>query len=323
MQKVYLSKEDGASLSFPYDWHQTFDHPFDMTKSLNESMIIKDFIATPPDERKATLEILIYLYNFTFATKDQLTRLLKLRHIEIPSLDELLNKCVFNRLANRFTLSAYVMESLPADAFQIYCLDHSSRHVLSHLYRDDIAVTWRSTNSIRNAEQVSKYLATNEFYLSLLPTKENCLRSFQPAADFSIGKRDIRLSAAFCLMNGAAQCNFLLEVVRYSDIPVYWQKKSGEQIDVFLDKYWNKYFDIEPVCIFLAENIEQGLELAKIFWQRTERQNFRITTDTEIMKGINNAKFYKYVPEKGKFAAVSPTIFRTSTEKDIDSVSDQ
>ena len=323
MQKVYLTEEDGATLSFPYDWHQSFDHPFDMAKSMNESVIIKDFIATPPDERKATLEILIYLYNFTFATKSQLARLLKLRNIEVPNLDELLNKCVFTRMLNRFTLSMYEMTSLPADAFPIYCLDHSSRHVLSHLYRDDIAVTWRSTNSVRNAEQVSKYLVTNEFYLSLLPTKGDKLRSFQPAADFSIGKRDIRMSAAFCIMNGATPCDFLLEVVRYSDIPVYWQKKSGEQIDAFLDKFWNKYFDVEPVCIFIAENLEQALELSKIFWQRTERPNFRITTDTEIMKGINNAKFYKFVPEKGKLAAVSPTIFRTSPEKAGDSASDQ
>lgn len=314
MQKVYLAEEDGTKLSFPYDWHQTFDHSFDMAKSMNESVVIKNFISAPANERKATLEILIYLHNFTFATYGQLKRLLSYRGIEEENLDELLNKCIFSRLINKFTLSAYEMDNLPADAFMIYCLDHSARHILSHMYRDDIAVTWRSTNSIRNAEQVSKYLAANEFYLSILSTKADCLRNFKPTPDFSIGKRDIRLSASFCMMKGATPCDFLLEVVRYSDIPVYWEKKSGEQIDVFLDKFWNRYFDVEPACIFLAENLEQALDLAKIFWRRTERPNFRVTIDSEILKGISEAKFYKYVPEKGKLAAVSPTIFKQKTD---------
>lgn len=314
MEKNYVTKKEGSLLSFPYDWHQTFHHPFDMTKSMNEAVVIKMYMARPASDRHAILEMLINLHNFTFATEAQLQTLMANKGIDTANLEDLLNQCLQNRFINKFSICAYEMDSIPDDAFEVYCLDHGARAILSHMYRDDIAVTWRSTNSIRSAEQISKYLVTNEFYIALANAKRDKLRYFNPTADFSIGKRDIRLSASFCILKGSTPCNFLLEVVRYSDIPVYWEKKTGEQLLPFLEKTWNRYFDTEPICIFVAEDLDQGLELSKIFTRRTTMDKFRVTTDAEIEKGFEKAKFYKYDPTKDKLTAVTSTIFKPAVE---------
>lgn len=311
-KKLYVTEEEGETLSFPYDWHQTWHHPFEMTRVVNEAQTIKSFVADG-DERQMGLEILKLLLDYTFATHEQLERLLRIKGLDDGThLDALLKKYLDRRLINKFTMSAFEMDNIPEDAFIVYCLDHASRHILSHLYRDDVAVTWKSTNAIRGPELVAKYLATNEFYLSLMAAKPDTLSFFEPTVNFTIRSRDIRMSGRFQIMNGATPCDFILEVVRSSDIPVYWARKSDQQLAPFVeDKFWNRYFSFEPIFIFLAEDLAQAEELAKIYYLRTKSSNFRVTTDNEILQGIDKAKFYKYEPDgKQKLVATSAAIFK-------------
>lgn len=310
--KMYVTKEEGKTLSFPYDWRQTWHHPFEMSRVVNEAQTIKSFVADG-DERQMGLEILKLLLDYTFATHDQLGRLLKIKGLDDGErLDALLKKYLDRRFINKFTMSAYEMDHIPEDAFEVYCLDHASRHILSHLYRDDVAVTWKSTNAIRGPELVAKYLATNEFYLSLMAVKTESLASFEPTINFTIRSRDIRVSAMFRIMNGATPCDFVLEVIRNSDVPTYWRKKTDEQLAPFIqDKFWNRYFQIEPIFIFLAEDMKQAEEIAEIYYLRTKSSNFRVTTDSELLSGIDKAKFYKYEPDgKQKLVAVSSSLFK-------------
>ena len=311
-KKMYVTEEEGKTLSFPYDWRQTWHHPFEMSRVVNEAQTIKAFVADG-DERQMGLEILKLLLDYTFATYDQLVRLLTIKGLyDEDRLNALLKKYLDRRLINKFTMSAYEMDNIPEDAFVVYCLDHASRHILSHLYRDDVAVTWKSTNAIRGPELVAKYLATNEFYLSLMAVKTQTLSFFEPTVNYTIRNRDIRMSAMFRIMNGATPCDFVLEVVRDSDIPTNWRKKTNEQLAPFvLDKFWNRYFQIEPIFIFLAEDLKQAEELAEIYYLRTESSNFRVTTDEELRGGIDKAKFYKYEPNgPEKLVASSAKIFQ-------------
>ena len=313
-QKIYVTKEQGELLSFPYDWKQTFEHSFEMARVSSEAFTIKAFVSAS-DERQMGLEILILLLDYTFATRKQIKRLLQLKGIlpdgDLPEADEqldaLLRKYLDTRLLNCFTLSAYEMESIPDDAFIIYCLDHGARHILSHFYHDDVAITWKSTNALRSAELVSKYLVTNEFYLSLLTSKGSSLSSFQPTADFKIRSRDIRFSATFRLQKGATPVDCILEVVRRSDLPINWRKKTNEQIAPFImEKFWNRYFRLEPMMIFIAEDLAQAEELAEIFYLRTESTMFRVTIDNELLKGMDQAFLYKYVPENEIGSRLTP-----------------
>lgn len=300
--KMYLTQTDGNVLSFPYDWKQTFAHPFEMSRVSNEAQTVKQFVASG-EERQVGIEILILLLTYTFATCSQIERLLAAKGLSVSQdqLADLLNRYLEQRLINKFTLSSFPMDHIPDDAFVIYCLDHASRHILSHFYKDDVAVTWKSTNSLRSSELVSKYLATNEFYLTLLTARGDELSAFQPTVDFTLRSRDIRLSATFTVMDGATPRDYLLEVVRKSDLPVLWRKKTNEQLAPFvLDKFWSRYFRLEPVMLFLAEDLKQAEDVAAIYHLRTESLNFRITTDEELLKGPQGAKFYKYEPNAAK-----------------------
>lgn len=294
-RSVYISAEEGKIFSFPYDWKQTFHHAFEMSRAVNEAQIVKTYVVEEED-RQMGLEILKLLFDFTFATRDQLERLLRIKGLEgVERLDDILDRYIDRRLINKFTLSAYTMDKLPDDAFMIYCLDHGARHILNHFYRDDVGVTWKSTNSYRSAEQAAKYLTTNEFYLSLMAVKRDDLAFFSPTVNFSIRTRDIRMSAMFRIMKGATPVDFVLEVVRSSDLPTYWMKKVGEQITPFIqDKFWMRYFRSEPTMLFLAENLDQALQISDIFQNGTKSMNFRVTTDADLASGIDKATFYKY-----------------------------
>ena len=158
-KKMYVTEEEGKALSFPYDWRQTWHHPFEMNRVVNEAQTIKSFVADG-DERQMGLEILKLLLDYTFATRDQLVRLLSIKGLDNGDrLDTLLQKYQDRRLINKFAISAFEMDYIPDDAFVVYCLDHGSRHILSHMYRDDVAVTWKSTNAVRGPELVAKYLS--------------------------------------------------------------------------------------------------------------------------------------------------------------------
>lgn len=309
--RIYISAEEGQRFSFPYDWKQTFEHPFEMSRAVNEAQIVKTYVLEEAD-RQIGLEILKLLYDFTFATRDQLERLLQIKGLaEVDRLDDLLQRYLERRLLNRFTLSAYTMDTIPDDAFVIYCLDHGSRHILNHFYRDDAGVTWKSTNSYRSAEQAAKYLVTNEFYLSLMGVKKDDLAFFQPTVNYSIRTRDIRMSGMFRIMKGATPVEFILEVVRDGDLPTYWTKKVGEQISPFLmNRFWKRYFRLEPTFIFLAENLDQALELSEIFQRGTGSDKFRITTDTELSGGIDKATFFKYDEPGHRMLPVNSSIFQ-------------
>ena len=74
-RRIYITAEEGRTFSFPYDWKQTFDHPFEMSRAVNEAQIVKTYVSEEAD-RQIGLEVLKLLFDFTFATRDQLERLL-------------------------------------------------------------------------------------------------------------------------------------------------------------------------------------------------------------------------------------------------------
>ena len=305
-QPLYVTKEQGKNYSFPEDYKQVFDHPFEMSRVYNEAYTIKTFIADDK-ERQIGLEVLKLLYDYTFATREQLERLLRAKGFEnVAILDTMIPKYLERRLINRFTLAAFDMEKIPDDAFIVYCLDHASRHILSHLYRDEIAVTWKSTNPVRGAEIAAKYLATNDFYLSVLSAKSKTLESFFPTVNYSIGSRDIRMSAQFCIKNGATPVNFVLDVIRKADLRSgYWNRKVGEHIRPFFEnnRFWNRYFHSAPILLFLVEDFDDIEKVARVFYDGMNgvtnfQSNFRIITTEAVRQSIDKVQMYKYDPAR-------------------------
>ena len=161
MDKIYLKTDEVTSLSFPYDWKQSFSHASVQSKTNNEAMVLKLFLHGDfsKEEQQIGLEIIILLHEHVFATKQQMQRILEYKgyHASEKVLDAFLQKALLGRYLNSFTLSRYELDEIPEDAFLVYCLDHGSMWILKHFYDNEIDRTWRGTNPIRGAEQVSKF----------------------------------------------------------------------------------------------------------------------------------------------------------------------
>lgn len=297
---LYLNKEDGERFLIPYDFKQTFHHDSRLLQTPKEYVLVREFYVKDDETQAIELEVLKYLRDFCFATETQLRTLLGAKGLNPDRLTEILDSCVKDKIVNYFALTSFVMESIPDDAFRIYCLDHGARHILTHFSKQDF-LSWISSDNIRSSELVAKYLMTGMFYLQVIAVKSESLREFKPLADFTIGKRDIRFSAAFQIMQGFTPKDFIVEVIRHDDLPTMWRQKVNEKIAPFVQQnYWNLYYRTLPVFIFLTQNDEDAFMAADIFYMRTKQDIFRVLTDKNLIKGLDVAPFYAYVPESEK-----------------------
>lgn len=301
----YVTEQEGKSLSFNYSYKQCFFRDPKRNHGMPEYVVVSDFMKEDDDHRRVGLEVLLYLRQFCFATHDMLAEMLAVKRLPVNLLDDLLESYVEKYLINFFALVEFDAGELPEDAFRIYCLDSGGIHVLTHFSTYD-AVSWLSSDNIRGVELVNKYLVTGLFANTLMKNKGKSLTSFIPVFDASIGRRTIRLSATFTMMNGYTPWNYLFEVVRDYDLPGGWIKKCGEQISVFShDKHWIRYFDTEPIYMLLCENEDVAQRAAEILGRHLEDQEVLIATDG-YLAGQPNTLFTidsgekKLVPSKDK-----------------------
>lgn len=296
-EKVYVTRNEGEALSFNYDYKQVFHHESSQPKTLPEYVLVKWYIKQPERFKQLTLEVLDFLYKFTFATQTQLERMLKWKGLDTEGLDDILLELLDQRMVNFCYFSKFDQGGLPPeDAFRVYCLDFGAIAILSHFSSSD-CITWFTTDVVRSTELVLKYLTTTLFYLSLAEARGSALRYFKAAYDVSIGHRDIRFSGSFEIMQGSTPHPFILESIRAFDLPVGWADKVEKKVLPFSNsKNWVKYFVTEPVYLFLVENEELALETAATFYRNTGKDNFRLITDGQLKGGLDKAIFLKYVP---------------------------
>lgn len=308
----YVTREDGERLRIAPFYQQVFHHESSQPKTMPEYTLIKGFVHLPEQDRQVTLEVLKMLSQFTFATRDHLSRLLAAKGLDDSTLDADLAMMLENRQANCFYLSEVSqMEYEPAkDAFLVYCMDFGALALLNH-FSDSDSLSWFTTDANRSSELVLKYLSTVEFFLALAEVQGPALRYFKPTFDVAFGHREIRFSGAFEITdtNGVNHA-FLLETVRNFDLPVNWRDKLDKKIVHFMSKpkNWGKYFLDEPVILILVEDDKDALETAELFYRRTEKTNFRLITDDQVRGGLPNARFLKYVPyQPAPTAGQAPT----------------
>jgi len=321
-KRMYITKEQGKEMKFPPDLRQCFAHESSLPKTLPEYVLVKTFTDMTEYEKQVTLEVLKFLFQFTFATREQLARMLDQKGLDASGLDDLISKMLDDREMNSFYLNQFATsDPAPEDAYIIYCMDFGALFILKHFSSCDWA-TWFTTDAMRSSQLIQKYLSTVEFYLSLADARGGSLRYFKPIFDVSFGHMDIRFSASFEIMQGFTAHPFLLESVRSYDLPANWRDKVDEKILRFVnqEKNWGKYFPAPgPVYIFLCETEKDALEAADIYWRRVGIDNFRVTTDEQVRAGFAKAKFWKYVPNTdnsvGTLKAVRSTIL-SGSEKD-------
>lgn len=298
-QQMYVTKADGERMNFDPEFLQSFEHESSQPKTMPEPTLVKSFLKLPEYDKMVTLEVIKFLHQFTFASRDQLARLLDYKGIDPVGLNDNLDRMLEEREINSFFMNRMGQtDEMPEDAFIVYCMDFGGLAILKHFTNNDW-LTWFTTDSVRRSGLVQKYLSTVEFYLALLKAKGPALRAFKATTDFSFGHRDIRVSATFEVMKGYSGHPFILESVRSFDLPMDWRDKIDNKLVHFacVPKHWGKYYSKEPVYIFLCENERDALEAADLFYRRTDgKENFRLITDDQVRLGLDKAKFLKYIP---------------------------
>lgn len=297
-EKTYVTIKEGQRMDLGVGNQQCFEHESSQPKTMPVYTLVKAYGKLSEYDKVVTLEVLKFLYQFTFATRDQLRRMLEIKGVDPVGLDENIGRMLELRQMNSFYLDRFqVTGEAPEDAFVMYCIDFGALALLDHFSNCDCN-TWFTSDSCRSSELLQKYVSTTEFYLALAEVQGTGLRYFKPIYDISYDHRSIRFSAVFQIGQGIGGHTFLMESVRDYELPLAWQKKLDEKLVPFASnaKHWHRYFEQEPIYLMLVENNDSALEAAILFYNRVEKTNFRLITDTEVLKGLDNAKFLKFAP---------------------------
>lgn len=241
------------------------------------------------------LLILKYVLSVNIASLDQIERFLDHCGVSSENVEDMLQNMYETRLLNVFCLAAIPLPEIPDDALKFYCLDLGGKEILNHFGKNDL-LDWLSINSVRSTELVNKYLTTNEFQLALLNEFRGALHYFNSPVDLSIGNRFMRMSAEYRIQTGSVPRDFLLEVVRYYDLPLFFRGKA-EKINDFLNgRHVERYFKIPPTIVLLTENDEQCLESADLFHRMCGYDDVILTTDLRVNAGLGDDTFLRYDP---------------------------
>ena len=329
----YVTATQGEALDFgDLTRKQIFEHVSSPAKTMPEYILMKEFVALPREEQQITVEVMQFLYNFTFASRGQIERYLNLKKVNTNSLDRRLQQMLNSRQVNYFYLDLEepISPSQPApeDAFILYSLDFGALPILNHFTKQDSNV-WFSTDAYRCEPQVMKYLKVVEFYLTLLEVQGPNLVAFIPHYQTSFKHLDFSVSAQFTICRDHKYGFFMLEVVGNDDLNGYWQKKLDEKISPFVtqNENWKKYFRTMPNFLLLVDNQEDGARAADYFFRRTEldcgdksSQNIlRMLTMDQMQKGLKAARFLKFIkgedPNKGGELKVVTNLVLSNLEK--------
>ena len=293
---MYLLASDGYSI-IPSDLKQTFENKFTVNVGQNEIIKMKNNnVITDRD-----LAIAKFLFQFRFATSDQIFRYLKESKTKINLLNRL-DKLVKYRILNKFMLSDIEEDSIAEGAQTIYCLDLGGRYLLSHYSNEDVS-DWYTTINMKASEIISKNLLVTEFYLRLLETCPNKLSYFKNEPEIRVGKKNVVPSFAMCLEINGQKKYFIGEIVRAEDTASgLFREKALKLESLICTNAWKKYYydsSQTPLLFAFADSDLTALEAGKIIAETTEIAGFRLSTDERLQKIIyETGAFLKYIPEK-------------------------
>lgn len=304
---MYITDNDGYII-IPADLKQTFENKFNLNVGKNEVIKMKNNgVITDRDVRVAK-----FLFQFKFATTDQIYRLLGEPKDKV-NLKNRLERLVKYRVLNRFMLSEFEEDKIAPDAFMIYCLDLGGKYLLSH-YSNEDTTDWYSIVNMKSSEIISKNILTTEIYLRIRETCPDQLIEFKVEPEFRVGKRNVVPSFEMTMKVNNQKKYFVGEVVREYDFPSYLREKADKYESLLCTNAWKKYYydgDSAPVLFVFADSDLTALESAKLLTETSEIRNFRLSTDDRIKRVLYEAgAFLKYVPEKDLLQEIKAVTFK-------------
>jgi len=212
---MYIQQQEGVVI-IPADLKQTFENKFTLNIGKNEIIKMKNNNAITERD----LKIAKFLFQFTFATAEQLHTFLE-EESTVGNIKGRLDKLVKYRILNKFMLGSYEDDRIHSDAFEVYCMDLGGKYLLSH-YSNEDTTDWYSTVNMKTSEIVGKNLIATEFYIRLKQSVGERLVHFKSLPEMRVGKKNVIPSFEFCLKEGIHRRYFVGEVAREFDFPVYF-----------------------------------------------------------------------------------------------------
>lgn len=319
----YVTQGAGEEFKFPLDWEQTFHHESKKSSAPREYVAAIEFAALSDEQRAAGQAILEYLANFRFATAQQLRTLVAAKGMNPDLIYDLISYFIERNTMNYFVITANQMQfsqkEIPGDALKVYCLDYGAICLLSHFSASPYLRWTPGDERFCKSQLVARHIMTGMFYLQALSLRKDTLEQFIPNRDFTNGERGIRFSAGFRIMMGCNGVEFLLDVVRDTDLLTSWQSELEKMTPFIRGKYMKRYYEggnpegrysSLPLVIFLVESVKAAGEVADSFYRATGYSEFYILLERDMLKGLHIAPLYAYHPEDNKLKGKREEFFK-------------
>lgn len=306
---MYL-KDEGHPVVIPADLKQTFENKFNLNIGKNEIIKMKNNnVITDRD-----IQIAKFLFQFKFATADQIYKLLGEDKTKV-NLKNRLDKLVKYRVLNKFMLSDFEEDVVALDAYQVYCLDLGGRYLLSH-YSNEDTTDWYSTVNMKTSEIISKNLLATEIFLRVRETVKGKLLYFNIEPEFRVGKKNVIPSFEMAMNINGQNKYFIGECVREYDFPVTMRDKVFKLESLVTTNAWKKYYydaDQPPILFIFADSDMTALESGKLISETSEIKNFRLSTDERIQRVLyETGAFLRYLPAQDVLQEIKAVTFKPS-----------
>ena len=298
---------------------QVFQNKF--TNSISKNEVIK--MKNDGILRDRDLLISKFLFNFRFATLEQIYEYLRLngylkqetpegiKETSINSIKSRLEKLVQNRIINKFILTDDENDRFKQDAMVIYCLDLGGKFLLSNYTEEDTS-DWYTPINMKGSDTISKDLTTVQIYLKIIDCAKGELIYFETYPIRKYDKLTIIPNFEFAIKVNGETKYFIGEVTREADFPINFSKKIAKIEKLVETNAWKKYYlDTEdsPVLFVVAEDVLTANDAGKITTMSTGIQKVRFTIDEKLKNEDLSLSFMKYVPDQNKLKIVKSMLF--------------
>lgn len=293
-------------------FQNTFTNSVDKTKTISAKY--NDAI-TDRDIKIAEL-----LFNFRFATLDQIYRYLELKNeledeTSKASLKVRLDKLVkMYRVLNKFVLSPYEHSGFDSDELEFYCLDLGGQFLLYNFtdQSETNICNWRPKNAnLHTPTTVYRDIRILEFYLKLMDVFQDELIYFKPYKRMTFDKKQTTVTFDFCVDKGHYEDYqyFIGEMVTEDEMISRFYESADALEQIVSTNTWKKYYTMDkpPVILFFVDDDDIAMELAeKISLRQIDR--YRITTIDRI-KGDLSTAFMVYDKDSDKLRLGKSQLF--------------
>ena len=279
-------RESEQYVTVPDGYEQTFVNPNFATVSKNAVMKLKENGMIDNDD----IEIVLFVYNMTVVTKEQVERYCKHRGIEngADRLDSLCQSACLNKFF--LTTEPKYRGTMPADIMYFYCLQTGGTYLLKQFKCMDM-LEWGQGDNLMCSRLVGKYVLSTEMYLEML-TAPKALIVYNKSPFYVFPNYTLRAGAIYGFRASSGAMDYLqTDVIRSSEDILDVREKLRRYESLVTTKYWKRYYndaDNVPYLLLVTDNDDTAYSLAKEITTGTHIHKFLISTDERILRGVRS-----------------------------------